>query len=133
MNVRQARVAILESFKAHWDVNGLGVQVVYDNNDIYPEGTEWLQFTVQHTAGTIASLGQKQFRRSGLIVGNIYVSEGIGQQRVDAISEAFLAWIETFAIGDIRVRDPGLIEIGAVNGWWQANVIATFEYDAFRT
>ena len=89
--------------------------------------------TVSHASGTIAALGQKMFRRSGLIVANIYVREGQGQQRIDTIAEALLAWVEDFEVGGARIRDPGYVEIGSVGGWWQGNVSATFEYDAYRT
>jgi len=134
MTPREFRVAVLQDFKTYWDASGPtpAVQVAYDNIDIKPDGAEWIQFTVGHGSGTIAALGQKFFRRTGLIVANIYVREGQGQQRIDEIAEALLAWIERFEVGGGRVRDPGYIELGSVGGWWQANVSATFEYDALR-
>ncbi len=135
MTPRTFRTSVQANFNTYWAGAGLtpAVPVVWDNIDYNRDGTEFVHFGVAHGAGTIASLGNKQYRRNGTIVANIYVPEGKGQERVDEISEALLGWFETFAVAGVRLRDAGLIDIGAVGGWWQANVSAGFEYDAFRT
>lgn len=131
---RQARLNILQSFKDYWDASPYAsVPVVYDNVNYKTDGSEYVGVGVAHNGGTIASLGNEQYRRTGVLVVNMNVPEGNGQARIDALAEAVLEWIETFNVAGIRLRDPGYNEIGSFGGYWQANVSAGFEYDAIRT
>lgn len=131
---RVVRTAVQLNFKTYWDaVEATPAPVVYDNKHFPTDGSEYLHFNFSHAGGTIAALGNEKYRRSGIIVINIFVPEAQGQARADALAEFALAWLETFSVLNVRLRDPGSNDIGAFGGYWQANASASFEYDALRT
>ena len=130
---RQVRTAIQEDFKTHWDATEASpAPVVYDNKHFPTDGSEYVHFNVSHAGGTIPVLGNKHYRRNGLIILNIFVPEAEGQARADQLAEFALAWIETFEVLNVRIRDPGMNDIGSFGAYWQANMSAAFEYDEIR-
>ena len=106
---------------------------MYDNKDFPADGAEYVHLNIAHVSGTIPALGNDKYRRSGVLVVNIWAQEGKGMSRADELAEAALGWLETLELAGVRFRDPGLTESGASGGYWQGAASARFEYDTIRT
>lgn len=137
---RAARTELYADFWTFWqasaaalDEDGNVVRVMWDNIDAKTDGSEFVFLQFQHIGGTIAALGNEKYRRDGIFVANIWTPEGKGQKRSDELAEAVLEYVETFNLAGWLIRDPGFIDVGVFDGYYQSNVSATLEYDALRT
>lgn len=134
----QARDAIRTAFGAAWTAAGedLGI-VAWDNLDFDPSGLPAYVFaSFAHASGTIAALGagSKTYqRRNAIFSAQIFVRHNTGQARADELAEIILEFVESARIQGIRIRDPGMTEVGRTVQFFQVNVTAVIEYDSIRT
>jgi len=109
------------------------VPLLWDNIDAKLDGTEFVRVQSAHASGTIAALGNEKYRRTLILTLNIWTPEGGGQQRSDEVSEVVLDFLETFSLASWTIEDPGLIDAGVFDGYYQASALATLKYDTLRT
>jgi hypothetical protein len=132
----QAKSELKASLLAHLTASTItGIAVAWGNKHFDRAGkTEYLRATFQHLPGTLAALGNTLYRRPMLASIDVFVQEGRGEDRTDAITEVLLAWLEKLNVSNFRLRDPvGPNDIGVFDGFNHTNVSARLEYDALRT
>lgn len=134
----QARNLLASSFRAAWIAGGYpATSVEWQNLNFDPTSLDlWCRFSVQHAPTPTRELGggdQFFVARGGIIQIEMFLRANEAMTKLDAAAEIALKWLETFGVGDIRFRDPGLFDLGPANGaWYQQNAVASFEYDSVR-
>ena len=104
----------------------------YDNLNEDPpaDGGVWGRLSIQHTGGTLSSLGSGRFRRTGILFVQIFVSIGDGTLIADQIADSLVTAFENAgAIENIWFRDITMREVGTDGTFHQVNVEAQFTFD----
>lgn len=134
--VAQAREQVQAAFAAHWTGAGEDVQDVgFDNLTKDTKGLdEFVRFTMLHVSGTLAALGLTCYRRRVNLICGVWVREGTGRARSDALIETCLTFFETLDLEGFSLVDgPQVVDAGIGNGFLQVNVSALFDYETART
>lgn len=139
-NMTAAKNAILAIFNTAWNAQGGTVPpVIYD--DIAQEhpvdGTAWCRCMVKHTQGYQPTVGgapgARRFRRTGMVVCQIFTKTGDGGTLNDQYVEVALAAFEGVVVPDgVFFYKVTPKEVGQNDNWFQTNVIAMFEWDQIR-
>lgn len=147
LTIEQARDEIHTLFKTAWDagIETTGKVVHYwdakkavpTTNDADSNPDSWARITLQHAVGSQASLanrsGQKRFRRSGLVTVQVFTPLGTGLNIGDKIYKIVVDAFEgKVTPGNVWFRNVRLNEVGPSGSWFQANIIADFEYDEIK-
>jgi len=138
--ITQARDDMLGVLKVAWEASAdsQNLPMLYPDvaGDPPTEGA-WGRATVLHTGSNQASLanhaGVRRFRRTGVVVVQLFTPPGGGQvlsdDLVTVVKNAFEGITTTNGVVFLNVTPR---DIGQSGGFYQANVQADFEYDEVR-
>jgi hypothetical protein len=147
LTIEQSRDEIHTLFKTAWDagVETTGKEITYwDAKKIVPVTNDddsnpdtWARILIQHVLANQASLanrsGQRKYRRSGLVTVQVFTPLGTGLSIADKVYKIVIDAFEGQATpGNVWFRNVRLNEVGPSGSWFQANVIADFEYDEIK-
>lgn len=137
-----ARDAIASHFTDAWNAQAAPVPELRYQDKYYtglPAGTAtWARLTIIHNLGqqvTLGAVGNRRFRRFGIVTVQIFTPAGDGLTRADAMVKIAMDALEgaTTDGGDtVDFRRARFNEVGEDGPWHQTNVTAEFEYDAVR-
>jgi hypothetical protein len=127
-------------FKTAWDAQGGTIPLVFYQDtvtDIPKDGSAWAKISVLHQNGgqaTLGEVGNRTFRREGLVIVEIHSPFGEGLANGDLLSKVALDAFEgnTTASGEIWFRNARLSEIGQDGDWHISTVMVDFEYDEIK-
>jgi hypothetical protein len=104
------------------------------STDTQVTGKGWILFEVLHDEGEIAALGTTMNRHEGTLSASIYFETNRGRVRSTAkIADQILDFYQTVDVAGVLKRFPRKETIGSdLQGWWQVNVLADFQYDIVR-
>lgn len=140
----QARDEILTVFKTAWDagIETTGKVVIYPDaknqvpktNDADSNPNLWARVSVVHDTGrqaTLGGIGNRLFQREGSVTVQVFTPIGTGLSIADKVYKIVVDAFEgkTSASGNVWFRNVRVNEIGPEGTWFQANIIADFEYD----
>jgi hypothetical protein len=136
MTSEEAVDAILDIFKAVWDLTGFSA-VYSDKPGTAPVSeTIWARATVQHATGGQSSLGNEAGARRFTAEGTVFVQvfSPIGDGRTSGYKAAEIV---QNAYRDARhpnvwFRNVRIVEVGDNGAFTQTNVLVTFSYDTVR-
>ena len=133
MTVNEARNAVMSRFNALWNNE---TPIAWDNLDYSSNVEEFVRISMQHNTGSqvgLGPVGDRLFRKSGLIYVQVFTNLKTGASRSDILAEK--AW-------DIFLDNAGLVwfinqrinHIGrdSEGKFYQQNVSAEFIYDSIR-
>ena len=133
---------ITTAFLAHRDANIANVKLAWDNVKFDPEDEfkapdrddAWMRFSLQHIPGEAgnASLGNRYFRRNGLIFVQCFTRADTGRVRSNAVVDAVLLFFEQTSVPGTWFRGQSPSEAGDDGSWFQVNVSTEFIYDTLR-
>lgn len=111
--------------------------VKFDPEDEFPTSKQtdsYVRFNLQHTPGDSgnASLGNRYFRRNGVIIVQVFVRANTGRALSNAVVDAVLLFFEQTSVPGIWFRGQSPSEAGDDGSWFQVNVSAEFVYDTLR-
>lgn len=119
--------------------NGWTATLIYDNDaSAVPADTAiWARVTVRPGERTRSSVGAGLFRRTGLLIVQIFAPSGSGDGGALAFADQVAAEVDEATIGSgtpssptIRFRAVSTRTLGADGmGWWQINVSAPWYTD----
>lgn len=136
MTPEQAVDAILDIFKAAWDLTGH--IAIYDDKpgEIPPSETPWARVTIKHATGGQSSLsgasGTKRFTERGNLFVQIFTPVGDGSTACYQLAKLVRDAYRDARDPDVWFRNVFLEEIGISGAFRQTNVRATFTYDEVR-
>ena len=142
LSYEDARNAIVTAFLSQWQSGasaavGYEPEIAYDNVFLVePTDRHWARLSIQHTAGrqaTFGPVGERHFRRSGLVTLQIFLLADTGLSDGDKLAEIAVAAFEGISTDDgVWFRNVRSNEVGFDGVWFQINVVAEFEYDKMR-
>lgn len=141
-SLTEARDAIQAHFKTAWEAQSPPVpKVLYqDVKDEIPVGTDpWARITIIHNTSGQATVGgavgNRRFRRFGLVTVEVYTPFGDGLTNNDIFAKVAVDAFEgtrTSGGDSVEFRNVRSNEIGPDGDWFHTNVIAEFEYDEVK-
>jgi len=140
-SITDARNAIQTLFKTAWDAQTPPVPVVLYadvRKEVPATSDPWTRITVVHNTSTQVTLGQignRRFRRFGLVSVEVYTPFGTGLTDNDRFVKVAIDAFEGNTTGGedtVEFRNVRSNEIGSDGSWFQTNVIAEFEYDEVK-
>jgi hypothetical protein len=121
---------------------GLGLSplptIYWDNLSASPPGTDvtWVEFSVTHNQGTqdtLGAVGNRKFKKNGLVTIRIKAPNDAGLDATDYLMENILAFMEGGETADgIAMNNVTPSELGNIGSWFQTDILATFEYEKIR-
>jgi len=140
--ITEARDEMFAVFRTAWlgDPASASVPVMWPDVAAQkpPTSGAWARVTVQHNTGRQATLsngvGQRRFRRTGVVTVQVFAPTGDGQEFSDQLATIAKNAFEgvTTSPGRVMFRDVRLREVGQDGNFYQVNVLADFEYDEVR-
>lgn len=145
--IEVAKNEMQSQFRTAWDADAesTGILVLYwDRPGKPPDGVDgdgnplpYARVTIQHIDGfqpTVGSAnGRRRFTHTGFLTIQIFTPFGTGELKSDrlikVVKDALEGKTTTSGVIFRRVR---VNEVGQSGDWFQANVIATFEYDEVK-
>lgn len=108
--------------------------VPFDPSDLTDSEKDdgWVRVTLLHAGGDIAALGTTFFRRTGQIIVQCFAEVGRGMDHAYTLAEAVASFYQTHR-GNVRIRQPSIVDIGPEGAWYQLNVSGEFSYDHVQT
>lgn len=139
-SITVARDAINTAFKAAWDAQTPPIPaLLFDDTKQDLSGGEapYARITVRHNVfqqATLGGIGNRRFRRSGIVAVQIFTPAGEGLTDADKFAKVALDTFEGKNTGGdaIEFRNARINEIGQDGPWFQTNVLAEFEYDEIK-
>lgn len=131
LTVEQARDEMTALFEAAWSPRA----VLWDGVGGKPPNTRvpWARFTIRHSDGGSAAIGNRRFRREGTIFIQLYAPVGDGLSALDPLTKiAMDAYEGQSTAGGAWFRDVRSREIGPDGDWYQVNVLVDFEYHEIK-
>lgn len=140
-----ARDDLMGKIQTQWDAGSTaGELLLYeDRSGERPSANDtnavqlWGFVQVRHFSSsqpTLASdTGAKRFRREGLLTLQLFLPQGDGLTLMDTIGQEFLNALEGERTANgVAFREVRVVEIGEDGPWFQANVLANYEYDEVK-
>ncbi len=134
--------AVLDAFKADMDANFPAVLQAWDNVKFDPDeeftspadDDAYFRLTFQHIPGDAgnAGLGNRYFRRTGLVIVQCFTRANTGRVRSNAVVDGVLLFFEKTSVPGIWFRGQSPSEAGDDGSWYQVNVSVEFTYDTLR-
>ncbi len=132
----EARQAILQRFKTEWETLGDPSEFVFDSQSFTPgEKLPFVFLLVRNQISQQISLGSKnnrRFRRSGVIIAQVFTESGSGNKLSDTLSRNIVNIFEGVRFNGVCCEAASLRE-GVPDGvWYQSNVEIDFTYDEIK-
>lgn len=132
------------TFRTFWSAQTIQPKIAFDNvdfdnlnEDLTVTGLNAESFVllqVIHATGEIAALATKMHRQIGILQVVVYADANSGRERAAGlVADQALRFLQAETIPNVRLRNPGMNEVGASGKWWQINVSAEFSYDINRS
>lgn len=131
----QARDEMTKQVADAWTAGAGGAPLYYDDRPGQkpPTTSAWGRLTVRHNLGdqtTLSNpLGQKLFRRDGILTVQVFTPAGAGLRLADTLAKVVADALEGQSTpGGVWFRKVRIKEEGPDGAWYQLNVVAEFEY-----
>ena len=130
-----AEISIIKRFRDNFSLTST-VATVYDNETVDRNVNEsWVRISIQfgdETQATMGSVGNRDFRQTGVIFFQLYVEPDTGTKDINLIVDSIKAvWrgalFEGITCGALDSSKLGLVD----DIWYQTNVTCEFYYDEF--
>lgn len=141
-SITDARDLIIGVLDSAWSVSASNIPLAFEDvkeDDIPPKnGTAWARIQVRHNSFFKATVGgevgNRRFRRVGLVTIQIFTPVGEGLSQADSLAKIALDAFEGKSTGadSIEFRNARINEIGRDGSWFQTNVLVDFEYDEVK-
>lgn len=138
-SILDARDQIISLFTNGWNAQTPPVPLLLydDKSEDLPKNGPYARITIAHNTGgqvTMATTGNRRFRRFGLVTIQIFSSANDGLSSADVFVKIANDIFEGASTGSdaIEFRNVRVNEIGEDGPWYQINVIAEFNYDRIR-
>lgn len=146
--VKEARNAIMAHLVDQWNAADTtkhipiefentkqGRQKGFDANTSHPK--PWARVTTRHATGQQTSLSdetaKKRYRFTGVLAIQIFTPSGDGGKLSDEIADVVMTFFQGKSTSNqVWFRNVRLNEVGASGPWFQANIIADFQYDQVK-
>jgi len=134
-SVQVARETIYQAFVTGW---GATTQITFANESFTPPvDASWVRLAVLHQTGnqeTLGEVGNRRFRREGIISLQIFTPEGnTGLRAMDALVGTASPIFEGRTLtGPIWCTDANAYEVGISDGYYQFNIDINFAYEETR-
>lgn len=135
LTIAQARDEMLTLFRTEWIATYPTAPILWadatSDDDLPNPETDpiWCRATVRHTGGGNDSVGNRLMYRIGAVTIQLFTRYGSGLSNNDqAAKVAMDAFQGRSTAGGVWFRNVTLNEIGQDGDWFQANIIAEFEY-----
>lgn len=138
----QSRDQICGLLKTAVDAASLNPNLVIIWDDVEPAKlpeppTPWVRHKIRHASGGQASLagadGRCRYRRSGVIIVQLFVEAGKGSGQTDLLVPIILAAYEgKSTAGGHSFTNGRFQEVGKDGPWFQTNIFFDFEYDEVK-
>ena len=132
--ITEARGIIQAQFELDWNSR---TEVAYPNVEYTPTRDQsWVRVAVDHNLSsqqTLGSVGNRVFRRLGLVFVQVFTEKNEGQKSSDELVKAVLDIFEGKQLQGIWFRDARVQEIGIdEDNWFQVNISIEFQYDTIK-
>lgn len=131
--LNQARERIYQTFSTDW---GATSPLAFDNEKFVPPNPvgDHVRVTVRHNDSqqeSLGDVGSRKFLRFGSVFVQCFTALDIGTTAADALAVVAKNIFEgkTLAPESIRFTDAIVREIGELDGFYQVNMEAPFNYD----
>jgi len=128
MTYEQACRMIKDHFESHWPQY---IPMIYPNEseDLgFPD--QFGRITIRPSSGRQVAVGGRKHRRRGMVMVQLFVLQGTGQDNIGAMEEMATQIFTDHLVPNIRFSDVGADRLGNDNyGYFQSNVNASFQYD----
>jgi hypothetical protein len=138
-SITEARDDIIGLFTTAWNAQTppIPLLIYQDKESDLPDNAPFARLSIEHTIfnqQTLANVGNRRFRRFGIITVQIFSLAGEGLANADVFAKVALDAFEGKATGadSIEFRNVRINEIGIDGPWFQTNVLAEFEYDEIK-
>lgn len=135
-DIISGRDLILGVFKTVWAASSYSaVPVHYPDvkNDV-PRTGSWVRVTLQHNGErqqTLGEVGNRRFKRWGILTFQVYTEHGDGQTVNDAMVKVIHGAYrgKTTGVDGVWFHGARIAEAGIDGEFWQTNVMVDFEYE----
>lgn len=133
---------IMTAFVADMAANLPNVLIAYENVEFDPDAAfpnparddAFVRLTLQHIPGEAgnAGLGNRYFRRNGIIIVQCFTRANTGRLRSNSVVDSVLLFFEQTSVPGTWFRGQSPSEAGDDGSWYQVNVSVEFIYDTLR-
>lgn len=97
--------------------------------------SEWVRISIAGMESFQASMGDDTnlFRYPGLVAVSIFVRPNSGAKRTDELVDAVCDIWRAAQFNGISMKTPYKVEIGVVDGWYQVNVLCSYQRDSYQS
>ena len=140
-----ARDDIMGAVQTQWDAGSTaGELLLYEDRagarpsaNVAGAVQLWGFVQVRHISSERVTLagtaGSRRFRRDGLLTLQLFIPQGDGLVLMDAIGQEFLNALEgKTTTNGVSLRNVRVVEVGEDGPWFQANVLANYDYDEVK-
>lgn len=90
----------------------------------------WVRLNVRHANAQIVSFGPRTYRQPGVVMTQVFIPAGVGDNRANEIAEAVAGALRGVTTGGVRFHATSAPQfVGPSGNWWQTNVSTDFEFD----
>ena len=135
MSLETTFITVMDRLKAQLDVSQPDLEVAYPNMDFQANKREaWIRPTLlpgESRQASNGSAGNRRYRTPGVLMVQVFVPVGIGDEPGWAICDDVVAATRGVTVSGVRLRTPSSQRVGPSDAWIQFNVSTPFEYDVF--
>lgn len=104
--------------------------IVQDSVDGSGNPIPWVRLNVRNADAQLVSLGPRTYRQPGVVITQVFIPAGVGDNRANEIAEAVVGALRGQTVSGVRFRATSPPQaVGQTGGWWQTNVITPFDFD----
>lgn len=102
-----------------------------------PASGSWIRFTVfedDSEQTTLGQIGNRKFKRAGMILINIFTIMNIGVKESNTLADELRAIFEGVSFGGVRCYNAVARDIGDSDqgSWYQVNLEIDYDYDQIK-
>lgn len=124
-HARRSEPIAYDNFSKLVDVNGNFVD--------RPGNAGWVRYNLRPSDSeqiTFGQVGSRRFRQPGVVIVQIFVPTGSGDEQVHAIGDAIAQAMRGVTVNGVRLKATSQPKfVGPDGAWWQANTTTEYEFD----
>lgn len=122
--------AVAKTIRTHFADHFDRAPIAWPNVDFEPQPREaWVRLTILDSAGRQVATAPPRFRRSGVVVVQVFVPDGTGDAAAREIADEVARVFQGSTIDGVRFGASSIEHVGPDGGWFQLNVQQVFEYE----
>lgn len=137
MTINDAREIVYTAFATYMGTNYPDIPYTFENEAFdSDEVEEWVRLVVHQTGGgqhTLGGVGNRVFRRRGIVLAQIYVKVDQGLLRLDELGEAILDLFEGTTQSQVMFHNGQYLGTGSYGGsWFRGTTQVAFTFDKVK-